>query len=81
MKAGEGNPQAREEEGKRQGLLGMERSSSLAGIPGIWGLEFYGKATTMGIGIQWESHCFHSGCISNIEYNIYLFQYILVYIG
>jgi len=37
MKAGEGNPQAREEEGKL-GLLGLERSSSLAGIPRIWGL-------------------------------------------
>jgi len=37
MKAGEDNPQAREEEGK-QSLLGLERSSSLAGIPGIWGL-------------------------------------------
>jgi len=32
MKAGEGNPQAREEEGKLS-LLGTERSSSLAGIP------------------------------------------------
>jgi len=46
MKAGEGNPQAREEEGKL-GLLGLERSSSPAGIP------------RMGIGIPWESHCFH----------------------
>jgi len=54
---GEGNPQAREEEGKR--LLGLEHSSSLAGIPGIWELEFRGKATSMGIGIPWESHHFH----------------------
>jgi len=44
MKAGEGNPQAREEEGKR--LLGLERSSSLAGIPRIWELEFHGKAAS-----------------------------------
>jgi len=44
VKAGEGNPQAREEEGKR--LLGLERSSSLAGISGIWGLKFHGKAAT-----------------------------------
>jgi len=43
MKAGEGNPQAREEEGK-QSLLGMECSSSLAGIPRIWRSEFCGKA-------------------------------------
>jgi len=43
VKAGEGNPQAREEEGKL-GLLGLERSSSPAGIPRIWGLEFRGKA-------------------------------------
>jgi len=42
MKAGEGNPQARKE-GKC--LLGLECSSSPAGIPGIWGLEFSGKAT------------------------------------
>jgi len=45
MKVGEGNPQAREEEGKL-GLLGLERSSSPAGIPGIW------------IGIPWESRHF-----------------------
>jgi len=45
LKAGEGNPQAREEEGKR--LLGLERSSSLAAIPGIWELEFHGKATAL----------------------------------
>jgi len=44
MKAGEGNPQAREEEGKLH-LLSMEHSSSLAGIPRMWGLEFHGKAT------------------------------------
>jgi len=31
MKAGEGNPWAREEEGKH--LLGLERSSSPAGLP------------------------------------------------
>jgi len=42
MKAGEGNPQAREEESKL--LIGLERSSSPAGIPGIWRLEFRGKA-------------------------------------
>jgi len=59
MKAGEGNPQAREEEGKR--LFGLERSSSPAGIPGIWELEFRGKAASiMGIGIPWESHRFHT---------------------
>jgi len=45
MKAGVGNPQARQEEGKLS-LLGTERSSSLVGIPGIWGLEFHGKAAT-----------------------------------
>jgi len=55
LKAGEGNPQAREEEGKR--LFGLERSSSAAvefpefgnwnsvGKPPLWGLEFHGKAT------------------------------------
>jgi len=41
MKAGEGNPQAREEEGKLS-LLSTRRSSSLAGIPRMWGLEFCG---------------------------------------
>jgi len=45
LKAGEGNPQAREEEGKLS-LLSMERCSSPAGIPGIWGSEFHGKAAT-----------------------------------
>jgi len=43
MKAGEDNPQAREE-GKLY-LLSTDGSSSLAGIPRMWGLEFHGKAT------------------------------------
>jgi len=47
VKAGEGNPQAREEEGKLS-LLSTGRSSSLAGIPRMWG-----------VGIPWESHRFH----------------------
>jgi len=38
VKAGEGSPQAREEEGKLP-LLSTEHSSSPAGIPGIWGLQ------------------------------------------
>jgi len=45
MKAGEDNPQAREEEGKLY-LLSTERNTYPAGIPGMWGSEFYGKATT-----------------------------------
>jgi len=44
MKVGEGNPQAREEEGQLY-LLSTECSSSPAGIPRMWGLEFCGKAT------------------------------------
>jgi len=45
MIAGEGNPQAREEEGKLY-LLSMEHISS-------W------NSQNVGIGIPWESHCFH----------------------
>jgi len=45
MKVGEGNPQAREEEGKLP-LLSMECNTSLIGIRRMWGLEFHGKATT-----------------------------------
>jgi len=52
MKAGEGYPQVREEEGKLY-LLSTERSSSPTGIPGMWGSEFHGKATTFTL------HCFH----------------------
>jgi len=44
LKAGEENPHAREEEGKLY-LLTTEHSSSLAGIPRMWGLKFHGKAT------------------------------------
>jgi len=51
MKAGEGNPQAWEKEGKLS-LLSMERCSSLAGIPGILGLEFHGKAAAFTTPIQ-----------------------------
>jgi len=53
MKVGEGNPQAREEEGK--GLLGLEAHLWLefpefgnwnsVGKPPLWGLEFHGKVT------------------------------------
>jgi len=45
MKAGEDNPRAWEEEAKLS-LLRLECNSSLAGIPGMWGLEFRGKGTT-----------------------------------
>jgi len=38
MKAGEDNPQAKEEEGKLS-LLRSECNSSLAGIPGHYGIE------------------------------------------
>jgi len=47
MKAGEDNPQAREEEGKPY-LLRTERKTSPAGIPRMWGSEFHGKATEKG---------------------------------
>jgi len=39
VKAGEDNPQAREEEGKLS-LLSMESNTSLTGIPEMWGSEF-----------------------------------------
>jgi len=55
LKVGEGNPQAREEEGKLC-LLSMEHSSSLAGVPRIWGSEFHGKATAFTSPYQPE-HC------------------------
>jgi len=42
MKAGEGNPQAWEEEGKLYSLS-KERSSSLAGIPRMWDQNSMGK--------------------------------------
>jgi len=53
MKAGE---RATHRLGKKKvklGLLGLECSSSLAGIPRIWGLEFCGKATAFTDSLQW----------------------------
>jgi len=47
MKAGEGNPQAREEEGKTEFI--RHRAQLISG----W------NSWNMGIGIPWESHCFH----------------------
>jgi len=69
MKAGEGNPQAREEEGKC--LLGLERSSSPAGIPGIWELEFRGKAASIqnSMGKPPLSHSLHKLALSEEEDN------------
>jgi len=46
MKAGEGNPQAREEEGKLSLL--SNRAQLISG----WNPQ------NVGIGILWESHCF-----------------------
>jgi len=46
MKVGEGNPQAREEEGKLFIKHGAQLISS-------W------NSQNVGIGIPWESHCFH----------------------
>jgi len=42
VKVGEGNPQAREKEGKLS-LLRLEHNSSLSGIPGMLRSEFRGK--------------------------------------
>jgi len=44
VKAGEDNPQAREEEGKLY-LLRTEHNTSPAGILRMWGSEFHAKAT------------------------------------
>jgi len=46
MKAGEDNPQAREE--CKLYLLSTEPSSAVAVIPRMWGLELQGKATAFG---------------------------------
>jgi len=54
LKAGEDNPQAREE-GKLY-LLRTEHSSSLTGILGMCGLEFHGKATAFASPYQPEHH-------------------------
>jgi len=55
VKVGEGNPQAREEEGKLS-LVSTEHSSYPAGIPRMWGSEFHGNTTTFTSPYQ-PKHC------------------------